>query len=481
MNVMNDILEKIQAYDTIIIHRHQNPDPDAIGSQVGLRDLLRAHFPQKRVLATGYDEPTLTWLAEMDDVKDEDYEGALVIVCDTANTPRIDDKRYTTGDFLIKIDHHPNDDAYGDLLWVDTESSSTSELITLFAKELDLELPVSAARLLYAGIVGDTGRFLYPATSTRTFEIAATLRSIPFDFTSLARQMDTINLKTAKLQGYVYDHLEIDEHGAARVTLTQELLKKFDLRDSETAAIVGAPGRIDTVSVWAIFVEQADGHFRVRMRSKRKVINEIAKRHNGGGHPLASGANSYSLEENDQIYKELQEVASHERRLRTISQPFILVMGFSFAVAILSSFLPWANLNAGNFGSYTWNGLRGDGWFVIIFAVVAIVLACLNDVKTSLPKGFAIGVIVSGSLSTVVTLIDVFGVNKYAVNFNGYGVSIGFGLILALIASIAIVVTGLLAMSGGKITKGTFEELSESGKGFAQSVGRVTTSTVKLL
>ena len=155
---------------------------------------------------------------------------------------------------------------------------------------------------------------------------------------------------------------------------------------------------------------------------------------------------------------------------------FIII---SSAVAILSSFLPWASLNAGAFGSYSWNGLRGDGWFVIIFAVVAIVLACLNDVKSSLPKGFAIGVIVSGALSTIVTLIDLFGVNKYAVDFNGYGVSIGFGLILALIASIAMVVTGLLAMSGGKITKGTFEELAESGKGFAQSVGRVTTSTVK--
>lgn len=155
---------------------------------------------------------------------------------------------------------------------------------------------------------------------------------------------------------------------------------------------------------------------------------------------------------------------------------FIII---SAAVAILSSFLPWASLNAGAFGSYSQNGLRGDGWFVIIFAVVAIVLACLNDVKSSLPKGFAIGVIVAGALSTIVTLIDVFGVNKYAVDFNGYGVSIGFGLILALIASIAIVVTGLLAMSGGKITKGTFEELAESGKGFAQSVGRVTTSTVK--
>ena len=155
---------------------------------------------------------------------------------------------------------------------------------------------------------------------------------------------------------------------------------------------------------------------------------------------------------------------------------FIII---SAAVAILSSFLPWASLNAGAFGSYSWNGLRGDGWFVIIFAVVAIVLACLNDVKSSLPKSFAIGVIVAGALSTIVTLIDLFGVNKYAVDFNGYGVSIGFGLILTLIASIAIVVTGLLAMSGGKITKGTFEELAESGKGFAQSVGRVTTSTVK--
>ena len=155
---------------------------------------------------------------------------------------------------------------------------------------------------------------------------------------------------------------------------------------------------------------------------------------------------------------------------------FIII---SAAVAFLSSFLPWASLNAGAFGSYSWNGLRGDGWFVIIFAVVAIVLACLSDIKSSLPKGFAIGVIVSGALSTIVTLIDVFGVNKYAVDFNGYGVSIGFGLILALIASIAIVVTGLLAMSGGKITKGTFEELAESGKGFAQTVGRVTTSTVK--
>ena len=311
MQIYHDILKKIKEYDTIIIHRHMRPDPDALGSQVGLKQLLQHNFPEKTVKAVGYDEPTLTWLATMDQVADSDYEGALVIVCDTANRPRIDDDRYNKGDFLIKIDHHPNDDVYGDLSWVDTTSSSASELITLFAVENHLELNDYAAKLLYAGIVGDTGRFLYPATSQRTFQMASFLRGYDFDFAGLARQMDSVDFKIAKLQGYVYDHLEVDENGAARVILTQEVMQKFDVTDAETSAIVGAPGRIRGVESWGIFVEQADGHYRVRLRSKFHKINEIAKRHDGGGHPLASGANSYSLDENEQIYQELKELLAH--------------------------------------------------------------------------------------------------------------------------------------------------------------------------
>ena len=155
---------------------------------------------------------------------------------------------------------------------------------------------------------------------------------------------------------------------------------------------------------------------------------------------------------------------------------FILI---SAGVAILGSLLPWASINAGAFGSYSMNGYQGDGWFVIIAAIVSIVLACLNNMNKAMSKGFSIGVIVSGAIATLVTLINLFNVNKYMSNFGGYGISIGFGLILALLASIALVVTGLLAMSGGKITKESFTELAESGKDFAQTVGRVTSSTVK--
>lgn len=310
MIIFQQILDKIKEYDTIIIHRHMRPDPDALGSQIGLRDIIRHNFPKKKVLATGFDEPTLAWIAKMDQVTDQDYQGALVVVTDTANTPRIDDERYKKGDFLIKIDHHPNDEVYGDLSYVDTNASSTSEIVTDFALSCDLLLSTSAARVLYNGIVGDTGRFLYPATTSKTLKIASKLREFDFDFSAMARQMDSFPFKIAKLQGFIFEQLKIDKNGAACVTLTQEDLKRFDVTDAETAAIVGVPGKIDIVESWAIFVEQSDGHYRVRLRSKSHIINEIAKRHNGGGHPLASGANSYSLEENQAIYQEIQEILS---------------------------------------------------------------------------------------------------------------------------------------------------------------------------
>lgn len=314
MTIQEQILDTIRSYETIIIHRHQRPDPDAYGSQMGLKYLLQAHFPEKRILATGFSEPSLTWLAEMDEVVTADYEGALVIVTDTANAERIDGMDYAQGAFIIKIDHHPNDEPYGDVVWVDTEASSTSEMVTEWADRVQLSLTDRVARLLYAGIVGDTGRFLYPNTSAKTLQVAGRLREYAFDAAAVGRQMDTFPYKIAKLQGYVYEQLEVDEHGAARVLLSQEVLERYGVSDSETSAIVSALGKIETVAAWAIFVEQADGSYRVRLRSKSAPINAIAKQHHGGGHPLASGANSYSLEENAAIYRELQQVIAHEKK-----------------------------------------------------------------------------------------------------------------------------------------------------------------------
>ncbi|MBS7576619.1 MULTISPECIES: bifunctional oligoribonuclease/PAP phosphatase NrnA [unclassified Enterococcus] len=306
MSLSEQILSKIKEYQKIIIHRHMNPDPDALGSQLGLKALIKTNFPEKKVFAAGGPVNDLDFLGVMDSVEIEDYQDALVIICDTGNTPRISGAEYQYGAYLIKIDHHPNDDPYGDLLWVDTTSSSTSELIALWARELNLKLTQEAARLLYAGIVGDTGRFLYPATTSRTLQLAADLISTGFDFAKLNQQIDGISVKVARLIGYVYENLICDEYGTGKVILSQAILDEFQLADHETSAIVGVPGRIETVLTWGIFVEQKDGHYRCRLRSKGPRINEVAKRHDGGGHPLASGANAKDLAEVEAIYKELQ-------------------------------------------------------------------------------------------------------------------------------------------------------------------------------
>jgi phosphoesterase RecJ-like protein len=121
-----EILETIKKYDKIIIHRHMRPDPDALGSQGGLVEILKESFPDKRIFKAGGPVGDLDFLTTMDEVNDEDYQGALVIVTDTANTPRISDERYKFGSMLIKIDHHPNDDVYGDIQLVNINASSCS-------------------------------------------------------------------------------------------------------------------------------------------------------------------------------------------------------------------------------------------------------------------------------------------------------------------------------------------------------------------
>ncbi|KOS67649.1 oligoribonuclease [Lysinibacillus contaminans] len=307
------IIDTIAKYDTIIIHRHVRPDPDAYGSQLGLKELILANYPEKKVYAVGEHETSLSFLAMPDEIADEVYKDALVIVTDTANTERIDDQRYTKGKMVIKIDHHPNDDAYGDFRWVDTTASSCSEMIyELFEEGKEVanwKLSDASARLLFAGIVGDTGRFQFPSTTVKTFKVAGELITYNFDRNQIFDGMYEMDHKLLNLQGYIYQNFKMDENGAAYVKLTKELLAEFDAVPSEASLLVGCLGSVKNICAWVVFIEESD-QIRVRLRSKGPVINTLAKEFNGGGHPLASGATAYSWEEAEQVIKRLQEVCA---------------------------------------------------------------------------------------------------------------------------------------------------------------------------
>ncbi|MEE6638992.1 bifunctional oligoribonuclease/PAP phosphatase NrnA [Limosilactobacillus pontis] len=309
---LTTIFAQIKKYNKIIIHRHQRPDPDAIGSQVGLAEILKASFPYKQVYVVGKYIPGFDWIGTMDEIDNETFDDALVIVTDTANAPRIDDRRFNNGDELIKIDHHPNDEPFGDLMWVEPDASSCSEMIYAFYQHFakELKLPKQAASALYAGIIGDTGRFLYPATTPRTMLVAGALMAAGADASAISQRENEITLPLARLSAYVYEHLTILEHGAAYVALTNDLLAKFGLSEAGTSAVVSLPGRIKDVTAWAIFVEQEDGHYRIRLRSKGPSINGLAKNHDGGGHALASGAKAKDQDEIKQVIAELDQLTA---------------------------------------------------------------------------------------------------------------------------------------------------------------------------
>lgn len=306
----DEIYAKIKEYDTIILHRHISPDPDAIGSQAGLGRSIKLAFPEKRVLYAGVDWGDLTWINKGDDIKDEDYKGALVITTDTADRPRVSDQRYDMGDFLIKIDHHPNVDPYGDLYYVNDQAPAASEIIADFLISQKMPITAEVALPIYAGIVGDTGRFMYPETTAHTFEIAAMLAKTGIDLTQIARNISDVTFKQAKLQSSVLDYMTVDKSGAAYAVLTQADLKKMGVTTEEASVTVSTPGRIKDILTWSVIVELEDGTYRVHYRSKDPVINGLAAKHNGGGHALASGAKAKDEAEIKQIFAELIDVTN---------------------------------------------------------------------------------------------------------------------------------------------------------------------------
>jgi bifunctional oligoribonuclease and PAP phosphatase NrnA len=304
-----EILYQIKRSERIIIHRHVRSDPDALGSQGGLAAIIKASFPEKEVFLVGEEDENLTFLNTMDSIEDDIYSGALVIICDTANSPRISDPRYSLGDTVIKIDHHPNEDPYGDLVWVDTTASSTSEMIMdfyLFGAEKGLKLNAQAARLLYSGIIGDTGRFLFSNTTEKTHRYAALLLKTGFSPSEIHENLYKISEKLVRLNGYVLQHFVILDECVGYIHLTEDTLKTFNTNASEASLLVNSFSHVEGLLAWVFFVDEPD-QIRVRLRSKGPVVNKIAAKFNGGGHPRASGATVYTKEDTEAVLLELRK------------------------------------------------------------------------------------------------------------------------------------------------------------------------------
>lgn len=319
--IYEEIFLKIKEYEKIIIHRHERPDPDAYGSQGAMYQIITENFPEKKVITVGKDSPSLNFLFENTEITEEDYENALVIITDTANFPRIDGKLFTKNNFLIKIDHHPPLDNYGDINLVDTDVSSCSELIYDFYQYLNKQYSIilndEAAKLLYLGIVGDTGRFLFPNTSANTLKIASELITYNFNMSELLDRMEIIDDNIMRFRAFIFDNYDVYHDGVAYLKVTKEDMDKYGVDPGEVSTGVNLIRSLKDLQAWCFAIDEGN-KVRVRIRSKGPIINTLAEKYAGGGHPLASGATVKDWDELDDLLDDLARVVSEYRREHNI-------------------------------------------------------------------------------------------------------------------------------------------------------------------
>ena len=255
------VLKAIQDYDTIIIHRHNNPDGDAMGSQVGLKHLILNNFPGKTVYMVGDAPKHYSFMEDsvMDEIPDETYRGALAVILDTSAKKLISDDRYPL--------------------------------------ECSLALTPIAAKSLYTGMVTDSGRFRFDSTTARTFRLAAFLMEQKFDTNEIYRNLYASDFAQTRLKAEYVLKIQFSPCNVAYIYTD---LAEMQRRNVDTFTIsrgmVGAMADIKGVDIWVNFTETEKGVL-CELRSSRYNINPIAVKYGGGGHAKASGATVASREE----------------------------------------------------------------------------------------------------------------------------------------------------------------------------------------
>lgn len=316
--IQKDIVDMIEKYDDIIIHHHVSPDPDCVGSQLGLKYILEASYPNKRILAAGENTDRTKFLGPMDVVKDEDYENALVILVDVGDKQRVDDQRFLNGKALIKIDHHPLTAEFAHIEWVDTTFAACAEMIIdLYNHNRDrLIMNDKAARVIYAGLLTDTGRFYYNSVSARTLHYGAEVYKYNFDKQALYADLYHKSIEELKFTGYVMTHFEYTPNGLGYMKLDYETVKKLNVDVDFAAGMVNILSNIKEIIMWIFFTEDPRlGKIRISFRSRGPIVNKLAAKYNGGGHVWASGTLVDSWDVVDQIIKDADQLCEDFNRV----------------------------------------------------------------------------------------------------------------------------------------------------------------------
>ena len=294
---------------SVVITTHRGPDGDAIGSSLALYHLLKKLEHNVQIITPNDYAYFLHWLPGNKEViiyeeskekcKKISEKADLIFFMDLNNLERIADYKdciINTSSIKILIDHHQDPDySMADLVFSDTKSSSTAELLYNIIKVLNLNhlIDKDISECLYTGILTDTGSFKYSSTTSNTHIIISDLIERGVDHSRIHDLIyDNSSIDSMRLLGYcLNEKLQVyEENNSAIISLNHEELKRFNFKKGDTEGIINYALAIKGI-IFAAFIVEKDGITKLSLRSKGNFkVNEIAKKYfNGGGHINASG------------------------------------------------------------------------------------------------------------------------------------------------------------------------------------------------
>lgn len=297
-NPLEAIAAALKNASRVLILTHVHPDADALGSQLGLGQIL-AGMGKEVVL---YSEEKASHLYDFLPGSDlltvglpdlSPFDCAVALDCgDSYRLGEAREALLTIHPFLV-LDHHAGHQDFGDLRWVDPTRAATGEMVYDLAMELKAEIPPAAAYCLYAAIVADTGSFKYSSTSADTFRVARELLAYGVKPAEVAGKLfDNFSLNRLQLLKLVLETLTI--HGDQKIALIvapNELFARTGAAPADTEGFINYPRALDSVKIAAFLKEAEKGMVTVSLRSKGTAydVAKVAARFGGGGHRNAAG------------------------------------------------------------------------------------------------------------------------------------------------------------------------------------------------
>lgn len=283
----------IDEADTIAISAHINPDGDALGSALGLRKSLELYGKKSDVIKISEVDDYLKFLPQIDFYKNpskKEYD--LFIIVDCSEFDRIDKaiEICKKSKKVLVIDHHEGGSIKTDLNIIHSDSPASCELVYEIIKRLNLPIDKEIATLLYAGLVTDTGRFLYSNISELTFYTAADLYKIGADFEMIYKNLYQ-NKEISKLQfeNHLLNKVEFKKPYAL-VGVSQKTCKDFGVQIGDSESVVNTLRDLKGIEVACLVKEYGENEFKISLRSKDYLdVSKIARDNGGGGHIRASG------------------------------------------------------------------------------------------------------------------------------------------------------------------------------------------------